>query len=357
MKLVLILALSLFLFKQGKSQALYNASGDAKMYFDESKNSFFSYSGEAIGYLKYNSNNPNILLMYSYKGNQLGWYQKGILYGMDGKIDSYTKDAGISSSILKIEPIRGIQQIIPIKGVEAIPAIQPIFSNTFSYTSIYSNNYSQVPNIYDSRPAFSSSGNDYSALAYKPYSLPVEAISNAFRALNKQHEEMTRRGYVLDNRTGEWMKREDYIKREEQIAASEKQIAAEVAEAWRKADAKAELFRYQADFLPEVSYKKLKAGWYYVHFYINRNHGVKQYPLYIRNNKIHKIMLPDGEGALVARKLENPIPIHGKYYTSGTFYFKKKLFSNTRYFVDRGPTFYYSLGYKKVKRNSILMTF
>lgn len=331
-----LFSLLIIVIHSASSQTFYDNNGEAKYYFDKSKETIFSFTGEPLGYFKYNSN-YNSPIVYSFNGNQLGWYKNGVIYSNTGKIDSYTKASGVTAGIIQIEPIKGIQGIIPIKGVESIPMIEPIFSNSFNSTSIFStnNNSSQSNNQnvlskpYSNGNSSSYSSNDYSALNYKPYKLPVEAITNAFIALNQRHAEMTSRGYIINPRTGDYIKKEDYIKEEK---GREEAALKSIEDCLESAEKKEEL-----------DFSDIKKGWYKIYGFIDER-GCVLVDVRIQKNTITWIKVPNTKSYDLFQ-LSEPLTIKGKTA------FKNITEKKTWYSLKLNPVnafFFYSLGiYKK----------
>ena len=170
-------------------QAYYDKSGQAILHFNIEKNTFFSYDGKPIFYLKYNSQTSEIDI-YNFEGQHIGWYSSDRLYNHDGSIFLFTKNSGVNI-LYQMEPLKGLEQLQPMKKLESMPPIKPLFKNSVVSTYIPgTSSNTQTTNPYNRAP-------DYESYKTKGYQLPVNAILGAIDAQTNYQIEMMQKGYVL----------------------------------------------------------------------------------------------------------------------------------------------------------------
>lgn len=107
---------------------LLDKEGNWIAYIDTNRDStIFLWSGEPVAYL-YPSGSS--ILLYSFAGQHLGWYESGILRDLDG--DAVGSRSGVLTTPTRVKPVKGIQRTLPVKGVRQVARIRPIFSNYYS---------------------------------------------------------------------------------------------------------------------------------------------------------------------------------------------------------------------------------
>lgn len=184
------------------SQTFFDNSGKATLFYNQSNNTLFDYSGNPRFYFKFESDKK--IHVYNFSGQHIAWLSEGILRDHDGRILA-SRNGRIANITYSIEPIKPIEKILPIKGIEQIPPIQPIFRNEFSTSGILfsGNTSSQTPSVY--------SQNDYSSRAnFQPYQLPADDIFNALKSLNDRHNRLIAQGYIYDARTDKYYTKEQF---------------------------------------------------------------------------------------------------------------------------------------------------
>lgn len=185
------------------SQTFFDNGGKALLFYNQSNNTLFDFSGNPRFYFKYESD--KIIHVYNFSGQHIAWLSEGILRDHDGRILA-SRNGRIVNITYSIEPIKPIEKILPIKGVEQIPPIQPIFKNEFSTSGIFFSD-----NISSQTPSVFSQQNDYSSRAnFQPYQLPADDILNAIKSLNDRHNRLLAQGYIYDARTDNYYTKEQY---------------------------------------------------------------------------------------------------------------------------------------------------
>jgi hypothetical protein len=185
-----------------KAQTYYDSKGNATIYYNRTNNTFFSFDGEPLYYLKNDAATSDVHI-YNFKGKHIGWYSSGRLYSNTGDIFLFTKNSGVDV-IFGLEQIKGIEQILPLKEIEELAPIKPLFSNKVVSAYIPGvSNSNQTTSTYNRQPNFDS----YKTEGYK---LPVNAILNAIDAQTQYHQEMIRKGYEFHNNT--WVTKEQLAK-------------------------------------------------------------------------------------------------------------------------------------------------
>ncbi|HRN18284.1 MAG TPA: hypothetical protein PLU66_04290 [Trueperaceae bacterium] len=111
---------------------LVDQDGHYIAYIDTARDdTIYLWSGEPTAYL-YESGRG--VLIYSFSGQHLGWYEEGILRDLNGNAVGARDGVLITPS--RVEPIKSLQRIAPIRGVRQMARIKPIFSNYYSNQSL-----------------------------------------------------------------------------------------------------------------------------------------------------------------------------------------------------------------------------
>lgn len=106
--------------------ALYDREGTAVVYSDDRVN-IFLFSGQPVAYLDADA-------VYSYRGEQLGWYEGGWLRDKDGRCVAFSVDAGagaVKPSRVS-EPTSSKKQSIPVVQRQDPRVLRPMHSNAWS---------------------------------------------------------------------------------------------------------------------------------------------------------------------------------------------------------------------------------
>jgi hypothetical protein len=108
---------------------LCDHEGNAVAYSDDGENVFL-FSGVPVAYL-------DVGAVYSYRGEQLGWFELGWLRDNNGRCIAFADDtvAGPHKPQLKPFPPTGQKQSIPTKARPDPRALRPIYSNDWAVQS------------------------------------------------------------------------------------------------------------------------------------------------------------------------------------------------------------------------------
>ena len=102
----------------------YNRSGQAIAWLSAIDNeTIYSFDGKPLAYIYDNC-------VYSFKGVQLGWYEKGWIFDLEGYCVFCTKNAigGPIKPVCGISPVKSIKKVKPIKGVRAIKRVKRLMN-------------------------------------------------------------------------------------------------------------------------------------------------------------------------------------------------------------------------------------
>ncbi|SFO21630.1 hypothetical protein SAMN04487831_11251 [Pseudobutyrivibrio sp. UC1225] len=105
----------------------YDCTGRAVAYTDDNEG-IYLYSGTPVAYL-YDS------IVYSYRGTQLGRFERGWVRDKNGYCVFFTdntRGSGPAKPIKKIKPAKGVKQIKPVKCVRHVPYAKAIDSLNWS---------------------------------------------------------------------------------------------------------------------------------------------------------------------------------------------------------------------------------
>lgn len=150
---------------------LVDSDGNFVAYIDTDRDSsIFLWSGEPVAYLYPSGAN---ILVYSFAGQHLGWYESGILRDLDG--DAVGSRSGVLNTPTRVKPVKGIQRILPFKGVRQVARVRPVFSNYYSNQPL-DRFLSGTPTTASPRASTSSpSGGAYAATGVKWWVSRVES--------------------------------------------------------------------------------------------------------------------------------------------------------------------------------------
>src|SRR5208283_920073 len=114
--LLLALATTLAVHAADKEKTLFDSEGEAVAYIalDDELN-IYLWKGEPVAYLKKEAGDIHV---YGFNGNHLGWFENGIIWNHKGYAVGFVE--GAVSKITKIQPIKGIRRITPIKRIEKL---------------------------------------------------------------------------------------------------------------------------------------------------------------------------------------------------------------------------------------------
>jgi hypothetical protein len=108
---------------------LHDREGTAVAYCDDGVN-IFLFSGQPVAYM-------NADAVYSYKGEQLGWYDLGWLRDKDGRCIAFSTDAGAGAQKppRRPEPYRATKQPLPTLERRDPRVLHPMHSNAWALRS------------------------------------------------------------------------------------------------------------------------------------------------------------------------------------------------------------------------------
>lgn len=107
---------------------LFNRSGDAIAYIDEQKDqTIFLWDGTPVAFL---IKERNDFLIVGFNRQVLGWYVNGVVYDSKGAIIGGRKDA--LSIYTRIEGMKSLQKMVPIKPIAPLTPVQPILKRSWS---------------------------------------------------------------------------------------------------------------------------------------------------------------------------------------------------------------------------------
>ena len=186
---------------------LYNSNGEAEAYISVSNNyTIFSWKGQPLAYLT-NGNN-NSVNIYSFQGEHLGWFDDGVIRDHQGKISLFKKES-LSNILYKIETLKGLQQLVPLKKFEKLEPLKPIYQNYFSNNLFFlgtenQNSSSTIPDIYKKNQTNQLDN-------YKRYEPDYNGRMNAINAKTEEYNEMIARGYIYDSKSGNYYTKEQML--------------------------------------------------------------------------------------------------------------------------------------------------
>ncbi|MBP6430191.1 MAG: hypothetical protein KA319_00310 [Ferruginibacter sp.] len=304
----------------------FNSKGEPTLFYNQTKNCFFDFNGNALFYLDFKNNNVSI---YKFDGTHFGWYYKGYLMTQNGYIFA-TPNNFAANIIYQIVPIYPVEKLIPLKMSQELSPIFPLIRNQFENTSI--TNSSILPKVNEKKYQ---NNNDYTKFqTLKPYELPSDAIYSALKRLNDNHLTMLANGYVLDPVSGSYLTTEQYL--------------ASLAYREKKQKNLDQLYEESEKIDFEFKKENYKAGWYKI-LSVSYYDGEKSMAeCFIKKGKIKFIRLNFGNDGKI--KFRANLKIKGK---NDNYSVKKntgllKISEPITKLVDKGILLY-SFGIKKIE--------
>lgn len=102
----------------------------------------FDIKGNPVAYIAYD-NEPVIYMwkgkpvaylygdcIFGFNGKHLGWFEKGIVWNMDGLINGFNKNS--ADVYLSFEPFKGFKEFLPIKSFKEFAHMKPLYKMTKS---------------------------------------------------------------------------------------------------------------------------------------------------------------------------------------------------------------------------------
>jgi hypothetical protein len=112
---------------------LFDADGKAVAYvvLDEEM-TIYLWSGEPVAYIQRTGRkHPSI---YGFNGNNLGWFDSGVVRDHDGDAVGFVKGAVYKTT--RFEPFKSFKQFKPFKGLRELEPLEPLFSLRWSSTPL-----------------------------------------------------------------------------------------------------------------------------------------------------------------------------------------------------------------------------
>ena len=177
----------------GITQVFHDNQGNAILYYKQDANIFYDYIGNCKFYLT--RDNLGDINIYNFNGKHIGWYVNGTLRDHQGRIMASETNKLINITY-KMSPMKPLEKSTPLRALEELGPIRPMWVEQFSAYSIL--NYGGSSNANAQQNAPYSTPNDYTALQQRqPYQLQVNEIAETVEALNKRHNELLANGYIF----------------------------------------------------------------------------------------------------------------------------------------------------------------
>lgn len=132
-KIILVLVLGLLsVHAADREKTLFDSEGDAVAYiaFDDELN-IYLWGGAPVAYLKRETGEINI---YGFNGTHLGWFERGIIWNHKGSAVGFVE--GAVNKTTKLERIKGLRKLAPLRRIERLPPKKPAFRTEFSDTPL-----------------------------------------------------------------------------------------------------------------------------------------------------------------------------------------------------------------------------
>lgn len=124
----ILLLTSTSLASANEDVTLFDGSGKAVAYIAlDDEMTIYLWGGKPVAYLEQDSGSG--YHVYGFNGKHLGWFDKGAIWGHDGKVSCAVK-AVLNST--QYEPYKAYKQYKPYKAYRQYAPYRPYLSNTFS---------------------------------------------------------------------------------------------------------------------------------------------------------------------------------------------------------------------------------
>ena len=199
--LIAFLLLSFTAFTQTEV-TFYDEKGNGVCYLNIPQGTFYSFSGDAVGFIVPATTYSNI---YNYQGKHIGRVDQGLIVDRNGNISGFQSAA--LSNITKPDPIKAPKKYNPVR-----PPVEPAFPKVpctlqFSRTTLslffYENavgNY-QSPNPYNVQPYIPK---------IEPFQPDFNMLQNVLSTLQARHDQLSREGYFYDVETDQYIAPQDF---------------------------------------------------------------------------------------------------------------------------------------------------
>lgn len=129
---IVLLVMFLLSLAAAEQIPLVDQDGNYIAYIDTARdNTIYLWTGEPAAYLHESGRD---VLIYSFSGQHLGWFEEGILRDLAG--DAVGARDGVLRTPRRVEPIKRVQRIAPIRRVRRVARVKPVFSNYYSKQSL-----------------------------------------------------------------------------------------------------------------------------------------------------------------------------------------------------------------------------
>lgn len=109
---------------QAKEVTLFGPDGSATAYIDsDNQLTIYLWNGEPVAYLRQTE-------IYGFNGKHLGWFKDGIVWDRQGFGVGFIK--GAVAKMTKLEPLKSLKQLIPLRALPELPTLEPIHKDKWS---------------------------------------------------------------------------------------------------------------------------------------------------------------------------------------------------------------------------------
>lgn len=130
--LALVLLLGWTALAAAEQFTLFGGTGEAIAYIDTAKDAtIYLFDGTPTSYL-YGSD--DVLHVYAFDGDHLGWLEHGILWNHDGDAVGFLEDA--LDIPTRLEPLKRLQKLAPLRSLRDLAPLKPLYTYSWSDTSL-----------------------------------------------------------------------------------------------------------------------------------------------------------------------------------------------------------------------------
>ena len=197
---LLFLLLSLNVLGQNET-TIFDVSGNATHYIENSTGILYSFEGVPIAFLK---PKPTYFNIYNYRGEHLGWFENGIVRDHKGDIVVFVKGA-VTNVMTRFEPSKGLKRFEPTRPFEKNEPFKPSYSTIFSRTPLsyfFGDNSSNNSNSENNRQQY--------VPEIEPFSPDFNMMGNVLSKLQARHDKLTSQGYFYDVETEQYLSPQEF---------------------------------------------------------------------------------------------------------------------------------------------------
>lgn len=107
--------------------SLFDSTGKPIAYIGEAL-TVYLWSGKPLAYLT--EDREGGFHIYGFNGKHLGWFVKGIVRDHRGNAVGGIED--VFSSPTKLEPLKGLKELMPLKSLSELAPLRPLFAREWS---------------------------------------------------------------------------------------------------------------------------------------------------------------------------------------------------------------------------------